>query len=85
MPRRVDVEVNDADGKPVTGLEGKITAIRPSDARLKNEGTLVAVPGREGLYRLLLKVPVAGLWQFELEARRGTDDYLLIVRQDVKI
>jgi hypothetical protein len=45
----------------------------------------VAVPGREGLYRLLLKVPVAGLWQFELEARRGTDDYLLIVRQDVKI
>lgn len=85
MPRRVDVLVHDAKGAPVTGLEGKLTAIRPSDARLKNEGTFVAVPGQEGLYRLLLKVPVAGLWQFELEARRGTDDFLMIVRQDVEI
>lgn len=85
MPRRVDVLVQDAKGAPVSGLEGKLTAIRPSDARLKNEGTLVAVPGQDGLYRLLLKVPVAGLWQFELEARRGTDDFLMIVRQDVQI
>lgn len=85
MPRRVDVLVQDGKGEPVGGLEGKLIAIRPSDARLKNEGTLIAVPGQDGLYRLLLKVPVAGLWEFELEARRGSDDYLMIVRQDVKI
>lgn len=85
MPRRVDVLVQDGKGAPVNGLEGKLIAIRPSDTRLKNEGTLIAVPGQEGLYRLLLKVPVAGLWEFELEARRGSDDYLMIVRQDVKI
>lgn len=85
MPRRVDVLVRDGEGEPVTGLEGRLTAIRPSDARLKNEGQLTAVPGQDGLYRLLLKVPVAGLWEFELDAKRGGDEYLMIVRQDVKI
>ena len=85
MPRRVDVRVKDAKGDPVSGLEGKLTAIRPSDARLRNDGNLIPVPGEAGLYRLLLKVPVPGLWEFQLDARRGTDDYLMIVRQDVEI
>jgi len=85
MPRRVDVLVRDGNGAPVPGLKGKLTAIRPADARLRNDGKLVAVPGRDGLYRLLLKVPVAGLWEFQLDAHRGSDDYLMIVRQDVEI
>ena len=85
MPRRIDVLVHDGQGEPVTGLEGRLTAIRPADARLKNGGQLIAVPGQEGLYRLLLKVPVAGLWEFELDAKRGGDAYLMIVRQDVRI
>ncbi len=85
MPRRVDVFVKDGRGDPVVGLEGKLTAIRPSDSRLRNDGPLVAVPGHDGLYRLLLKVPVPGLWEFEIDAHRGSDDYLMIVRQDLEI
>lgn len=85
MPRRVDIRVEDAKGQPVSGLEGKLTAIRPSDARLTNDANLIAVPGHAGLYRLLLKLPVPGLWEFELDAHRGADDYLMVVRQDVEI
>ncbi|MCU0694525.1 MAG: FixH family protein [Polyangiaceae bacterium] len=85
MPRRVDVAVRDRFGGPVTGLAGTLTAIRPADVRLRNAGELVAVPGHDGLYRLLLKVPVSGLWEFELSARKGQDDYVMVVRQDVSI
>ena len=85
MPRRVDVRVLDRAGHPVPGLSGKLKATRPSDARLTNEGQLIAVPGEDGLYRLLLAVPMSGLWEFELTARRGSDDYRVVVRQDVKI
>lgn len=85
MPRRVDIRVHDGKGEPISGLEGKLTAIRPADARLRNDGKLIAVPGQDGLYRLLLKLPVAGLWEFQLDASRGTDEYLMVVRQDVEI
>jgi len=85
MPRRVDIRVLDRAGQPVSGLSGKLKAVRPSDARLTNEGSLIAVPGHEGLYRLLLAVPISGLWEFELTARKGSDDYRMVVRQDVQI
>lgn len=85
MPRRVDLTVRDRGGRPVTGLKGTMTAVRPADARLENRGDLIEVPGQEGVYRLLLKVPARGLWEFQIDARRGVDAYRMVVRQDVAI
>lgn len=85
MPRRVDLVVRDRMGGPVSGLQGTLTAVRPADARLSNSGSLVAVPGEEGRYRLLLKVPARGLWEFQLDARKGSDAYRMVIRQDVAL
>jgi hypothetical protein len=85
MPRPVDVEVTDRAGRPVSGLNGTLTAVRPSDVRLKNSAALVGVPNRPGQYRLLLRVPVSGLWLFELDARQGDEAYRVVLREDVRI
>lgn len=85
MPRRLDVRVTDAQGAPVPGLVGTMTAIRPSDVRLRNSATLVSVPEQPGLYRLLLRIPVSGLWEFQIDAKRGTEPLLMVIRQDVSI
>jgi nitrogen fixation protein FixH len=85
MPRRVDLRIQDGEGHPVTGLSGTVTAVRPSDVRLRNAGDIVAVPGDDGLYRLLLRVPVDGLWEFELDARKSGQQYRVVVRQDVRL
>ena len=85
MPRRVDLVLRDQQGQPVSGLHGTLTAIRPADARLSNSAQLLEVPGQQGTYRLLLKVPARGLWEFQLEARKGVDDYRMIIRQDVAL
>jgi len=85
MPRRVDVRITDQSGRPVTGLTGTLTAVRPADARLRNQAELVSVPGEDGLYRLLLRLPAPGLWVFELDARQGSDVYRVVSREDVRI
>jgi hypothetical protein len=85
MPRRVDLRIRNGSGQPVSGLSGTLTAIRPSDSRLKNAGSLTAVPDDDGLYRMLLKLPMAGLWEFELEANKGPEKYRVVVRKDVKL
>ncbi len=85
MPRPVDVTVTDRAGRPVPGLDGTLTAVRPSDVRLKNRAALVGVPNRPGQYRLLLRVPVSGLWVFELDASQGGESYRVVQRQDVRI
>ena len=85
MPRRVDLRVADGSGQPVPGLSGTLTAIRPADMRLRSQSVLTSVPGQSGLYRLLLRVPVSGLWVFELDARKDGQDYRVVMREDVRI
>jgi len=85
MPRRVDVVVHDRNGLPVSGLRGTLTAVRPADVRLTNSATIVPVPGEEGRYRLLLKVPARGLWEFQLDAEKAGDAYRMVIRQDVAL
>lgn len=85
MPRRVDIRLRDSDGRPVSGLTGRVTAVRPSDARLRNDAAIIEVPGDPGLYRMLLKVPLNGLWEFELIGQKAGESYRLVMRQDVRL
>ena len=71
MPRPVDVRVADRDGRPVSGLSGRLFAIRPSDTRLNQTGELVELPQDAGTYRTLVRVDQPGAWEFRIDARQG--------------
>lgn len=67
MPRPVDVRVVDRDGRPVTGLKGRLFAIRPADERLNQHGELVALPAPTGGYRTLMRLDEPGAWELRLD------------------
>ncbi|MBW2528384.1 MAG: FixH family protein [Deltaproteobacteria bacterium] len=71
MPRPVDVEVRGQDGQAVTGLSGELVALRPSDQRLNARGTLTELPHAPGHYRTLVPLAAPGIWELNVDARRG--------------
>jgi hypothetical protein len=70
MPRPVDVHVADRDGTPVSGLVGRLFAIRPSDTRLNQSGELVAIPQEAGRYRTLVRLDEPGTWELRIDTRQ---------------
>ena len=70
MPRPVDVRVTDRAGQPVTGLRGKLFAIRPSDGRLNQTGDLTEIPQQAGTYRALLLLDQPGAWDLRIDMRQ---------------
>lgn len=68
MARPVDVIVADRSGHPVSGLAGRLLAIRPSDTRLNQQGNLVEVPRQPGRYRTLVRLDGPGAWDLRIEA-----------------
>jgi nitrogen fixation protein FixH len=70
MPRPVDVQVADRDGRPVSGLAGRLFAIRPSDTRLNQTGELTELPQRTGSYRTLVRLDEPGAWELRIDARQ---------------
>ena len=71
MPRPVDVRVVDRDGQPVAGLAGRLFAIRPSDTRLNQTGTLTEIPQEPGSYRTLIRLDEPGAWELRIDALQG--------------
>ena len=71
MPRPVDVRVADRDGTPVSGLAGRLFAIRSSDTRLNQTGELVALPQTPGRYRTLVRIDAPGAWELRLDVRQA--------------
>jgi nitrogen fixation protein FixH len=72
MPRPVDVRVADRDGKPVSGLAGRLLAIRPADTRLNQGGELVEMPQEPGTYRTLVRIDEPGAWDLRVDVKQGT-------------
>ena len=70
MPRPVDVRVIDRDGKAVSGLAGRLFAMRPSDSRLNQSGELIALPHAPGTYRTLVRIDAPGAWEFRIDVRQ---------------
>ena len=71
MPRPVDVVVTDRDGTPVTGLSGRLLALRPTDSRLSQAEELTELPHLPGTYRTLVRLDRPGDWEFRVDASRG--------------
>ena len=83
MPRPVDVRVADRDGTPVSGLAGKLVAIRPSDTRLNQSGDLTELPQQAGCYRTLVVLDKTGTWELRIDARQQALRFVHAARLNV--
>jgi nitrogen fixation protein FixH len=83
MPRPVDVRVADRDGKPVSGLAGKLFAIRPSDTRLNQSGDLTELPQQPGSYRTLVLLDEPGRWELRIDVRQQALRFVHAARMTV--
>jgi nitrogen fixation protein FixH len=83
MPRPVDVRVADRDGKPVSGLTGKLLAIRPSNTRLNQAGDLTELPQQAGSYRTLVQIDEPGAWELRIDARQQALRFVHAARLNV--
>lgn len=84
MARPLDMLIGDRDGKPVTGLKGKVFAIRPSETRLNTSGILTELPHKPGSYRTLITFGADGLWEMALDAAYGKQRFVNRTRIDVR-
>ena len=83
MPRPIDVHVTTREGAPVTGLTGRLFAMRPSDTRLNQTGALVEMPQQPGSYRTLVRVDEPGAWELRLDTMQTTLRFVHAARVDV--
>jgi nitrogen fixation protein FixH len=83
MPRPVDVRVADRDGKPVSGLAGKLFAVRPADTRLNQSGDLTELPQQPGSYRTLVLLDEPGAWELRIDARQRALRFVHTARMTV--
>lgn len=83
MPRPVDVRVADRDGTPVTGLAGRLYAIRSADTRLNQTADLVALPQSPGLYRTLVILDAPGEWEVRIDTTLATTRFVHAARLTV--
>ena len=81
--RPVDVTVRDRDGQPVTGLEGRLMAMRPANTNLNGFSSLTELPHAPGSYRTLARLEAPGLWQLSIDARRGETPFVYTTRVSV--
>ena len=83
MPRPIDVTVVDRAGSPVPDLTGRLIAMRPSDGRLTQEGTISAIPNEPGRYRTLVRVDQPGEWEMRLDANQQSLRFVHAARMQV--
>ncbi len=84
MLRPVDVRVADRDGKPVSGLAGKLFAIRPSDTRLNQAADLTELPQQAGSYRTLVRLDEPGTWELRIDAKQQALRFVHAARVTVR-
>lgn len=81
--RPVDVTVRDREGKPVSGLTGRLFAMRPADAKLNGFSPLTELPHNPGSYRTLARLSAPGVWEVSLDARQGETPFVYKTRVNV--
>jgi len=82
--RPVVLTVRDESGAPVSTLQGTARLYRPQAANLQATIPLAAVPGEPGVYRQLMPIQAAGLWDIELQATRNGTHLSKTVRVEIR-
>lgn len=78
---RLSVGLRDASGKPITGIDGRITLTRPHLAAFSE-----VIPFRVDTTRADVNLPVtargSGLWDVRIEANRNGERFLHVLRRE---
>ena len=75
--------VLDADGRPVTGLEGRVELWRPELSGAVASARLRSREGQPGQYVADLAPNRIGVWDIVLDVERARSNYLFEVRREV--
>jgi nitrogen fixation protein FixH len=77
----VTVKLADRDGQPVGGARVDVTTFAVARSRKVVRATFTKVA--DGVYRARVPAERGGLWDFSVEADRGTDRFTYAARRDV--
>ncbi len=82
-PGGLEIQFQDAEGQPITGLKGIVRAYRPQATKALGELTITGVPGRPGVYTDAFPAASAGLWDFEIEVERDGFSFRKTIRKEL--
>lgn len=74
----VGITFSDRDGKPLSDLNVKVFAVRPT--REGYDRKFEAIAMGEGAYQSAFTLPLQGVWDLRVVARRGEDDFQRVER-----
>ncbi len=81
--RPVDIVIHDRENQPVSGLRGRLIAIRPADTRLNGASDLFELPHEPGRYRTLARLSAPGLWEMSIDGHLGDTHFVHTARIDL--
>ena len=82
QPPALRIQVQDADGIPVQGLSGRLTASRPHQSSPLADKELESDPVNPGLYHTGFPEVRTGLWDFELSLKKDTTHFVTSIRKE---
>jgi len=74
----IKVQFKDGDERPMTDLDVRVIASRPTQDGFDREFTMAHTGA--GAYRGAFTLPLKGLWDFRILARRGVENYQRVER-----
>ncbi|MGM0558100.1 MAG: FixH family protein [Myxococcota bacterium] len=78
------VDIVDAKGRPVTGLQGTLELRRPELAAAVGSSQLTPVDGQPGRYAAGVAPGRKGLWDIQLKVEKGSATYLFEKREELR-
>jgi len=73
-----DINFSDREGNPLSGLTVKVFAVRPTSEGFDRE--FIARPVAAGTYQSVFALPLPGVWDLRVVARRGDNDFQRVER-----
>jgi len=81
--RDVQFFIVDRNNNPLANLEGRVRAFRPQWVKAVMEAPLRQVSNTPGAYLLSITLMREGLWDFEIDARHGSQHFIRSIRHDL--
>jgi nitrogen fixation protein FixH len=81
--RKLRIVLNDRDGLPVEKATVQLSLFHHAHASRVQEMTMTPVPNDPGAYVADVSMRHGGLWELRINAKRGSDEYLLTEQREV--
>lgn len=74
----IGITLLDREGRPLNDLTVKVFAVRPTHSGYDRE--FLASPKADGVYQAMFALPLQGVWDLRVVARRGDSDFQRVER-----